>query len=94
MGVYDTFVDGKKEIQLKNFGSCMSDYKVGDKIPMRRFGYPENGLFFCFVNPRDFVLIEKSIFKGIVSYDDVLKSKHRIWDCGGNELIREKGEKK
>jgi hypothetical protein len=94
MGCYDTFGDGKKEVQLKNFGSCLSYYKVGDKIPMLRFKYPENGLFFCFVNPRAFVLIEKSIFKGIVSYEDALKSKYRVWDCGGNELERQEGKKK
>lgn len=95
MGCFDTFIDGKKEVQLKNFGSFLCDYEIGAAIPMKKFGYPKDGLFFCFVNPDAVVLIEDSMFKGIITHDKALNVyTHRIWDCGGNEFTRKEGKKK
>jgi hypothetical protein len=33
MGTYDSFVDGKREGQVKMFECCLHDYKIGDKVP-------------------------------------------------------------
>lgn len=95
MGCYDTFKDGKNEIQLKNFGESMSYYKKGDKVPMKEYGYPKDGLFFCFACPMSgFVLIKNSIFVGIVRCDVTKKyPKIRIWDCGGAEGIYDEQKK-
>lgn len=93
MGVFDSFIDKGIEIQLKNFDKCLGHFRVGDEVPMGRFGYPSSGLFFCGMNPNlGVVIIEKGIFKGIETVD-LEKTmdkfpKFRIWDCVGNEYKR------
>jgi len=102
MGVYDTFKDGKYEVQLKTFECSLSTYEKGDKLPMKRFGYPKDGLFFCCCNPNEGVVIVKdSVFIGIMKVRDFMSSKgnrmalfehypFRVWDCWGREYDREK----
>jgi hypothetical protein len=92
MGCYDTFIDGSKEIQLKNFGCNFYNYKVGDTISTEEYHYPKDCLFFCWATPQlGFVCIKDSKFVGIISRDDVFDSKYikiRIWDCSGIEHKR------
>lgn len=87
--MYDTFIDEKKgkEVQLKNFHCGLLEFKVGDEVPMKEFGYPEDGNFWCFVQPDMVVLIEKSKFIGIFSIEDkiIQENNHRIWRCDGYE---------
>jgi hypothetical protein len=98
MGLYDTFVDGEKEVQLKNFECCMANYEKGDKIPMRRFRYPKNGLFFCWATRNGVVVIKNNIFIGIEPFEALnekglpllKKYPFRIWDCSGSEYRSKK----
>lgn len=78
---------------MKNFDNTLLRFNVGDKVPMKRCGYPPSGLFFCAMNPSiGVVVIEKGIFKGIKDKNMekiALKfPKMRIWDCQENEYKR------
>lgn len=92
MGVYDIFVDGKKDVQLKNFDCIMKVYNKGDKVPLEKHGYPKSAMFFCFVNPKRFVVIVDGIFKRIVEIEEILKHEgdyvnFKIWNCHGEEFV-------
>lgn len=84
MGVYDTFVDGKKNVQLKNFDNLLKVYRKGDAIQNYR-NYPDDALFFCFAQPNDFVLIRNKKFMKIITYSEALdiieKEKLKVFDC-------------
>ena len=83
MGLYDTFIDGKKEIQLKTFDCYMHEYKKGSKVPMKDFGFPPTASFFCSFCPKDgFIIIKKNIFIGIRKTP--IKDKP-IFDCHGKK---------
>ena len=85
MGMFDTFWDKKKEIQLKNFDCVMRNYSVGDKIPMKEFGYPKTASFYCFAHIKaGFVIVKDNIFIGIKKKP--LKNE-TIFSCGGEEVV-------
>lgn len=99
MGMYDTFIDGDSEIQLKNFDCVLITHKKGDKIRMKGkgcygcFKYPKDGIFYCSVNSNEVVVIQKSVFIGIMALKKALKKySFRIWDCQGNEYVKKKKE--
>jgi len=102
MGLYDTFIDGKREVQLKNFECCLADYEKGRKIPMSKFGYPKNGLFFCWCARNGVVVIKNNVFIRIEPYEvlyekglPILKKyPFRLWDCNGREWVRKRGGRK
>jgi hypothetical protein len=83
MGLFDTFIDKKKEIQLKNFGCILKTYSVGDRVPMRKNGYPATANFYCWANPKEgFVVVIKHVFVGIRKKP----AKGKIFDCSGEEV--------
>lgn len=48
MGVYDCFVGKEEEVnsaQLKTFDCKLKDYKVGDQVPVLKYGYPKSCTF-------------------------------------------------
>lgn len=47
MGVYDTSFDKRTnlEAQIKCLGSTMTHYRIGDQVPVLRFGFPQNCTF-------------------------------------------------
>jgi hypothetical protein len=88
MGLYDTFFDGKKSVQLKNFNPNLRAYKKGDKI--QHYGnYPKDAFFFCFAIPEDIVLVQDKKFIKIMGREEALKKaireNIRVFDCQSQE---------
>jgi len=53
MGLYDTFVDGENEDQIKAFRQEMRRYDPGDLVPCEEFEYPDDFTIAtpCFEDP-------------------------------------------
>jgi hypothetical protein len=82
MGLFDTFVDGNKAVQLKNFDPGLSTYRVGDKIPTENFGYPASCSFVCFTQPTECVVVRNGVFKGITTGPSS-EIEYPVFDCSG-----------
>lgn len=69
MGIFDTFTDGDKCVQLKLFPYSFEWYGVGDKVPKKRGQddpvYPKSYQAYCFAAPGLFVTVKDNRFVGI-----------------------------
>ena len=98
MGIYDIFIDGNSSIQLKNFDCDLMTYKKGDRVHMSGIGaygpfnYPKNGIFFCLTDPVKAVVIQNSVFIGIMDLKKkaIKKYPFGVWDCLGNKHTMER----
>lgn len=98
MGLYDTFIDKEKSVQLKNFQPILFRcYKKGDKIE-NYCEHPKDALFFCFVDATLFVLVKNQIFVRIINLKEASeiarKEKLRIFNCWDEEFTFEKNDKR
>ena len=98
MGLYDTFIDGKKRVLLGNFSPFMTIYQKGEDLSgiMEEYLCPITAHYFCGCDPDlespDVVHIENGVFMGI---DNLVKFP--LFDCTGKyydvhtfELLKEK----
>jgi len=61
MGVYDTLIDGDKQVQVKCFTNALTSYEVGDKVPLK-------GTYILVLPEREdvrFALVKDGIFIGL-----------------------------
>lgn len=105
MGVYDEFI-GEAYAQLKCFYCELKEYKIGDKVPVKEFRFPETCTFcdwggkskkFKSKNVIDkeeymgiFVVIKNSKLEHVT--EDDTKIKYPVFDKYG-ELLAQKEER-
>jgi len=83
MGLYDIFVEEDKSVQLKNFDCVLHTYKVGDKVDLLKYRYPETCAFTCFASKGLFVHCVRDHFVGIKKE---LPEGTPVFDCGGEYM--------
>lgn len=87
MGVFDSFVDGGKCVQLKLFPYSYEWYGVGDKVPKKRVRddpvYPKSYQAYCFASPGLFVTVKNHTFVGI---SDKRDRRLPLFRCDGKRV--------
>ncbi|MFQ5621494.1 MAG: hypothetical protein ACE5FT_06660 [Candidatus Nanoarchaeia archaeon] len=88
MGMYDTFIDGNKEMQVKCFRNMLDKFHAGDTIPYEELGCPKDIIVYDYDNllliikDGKFVKITDNVNElpdfPIIDYLGTLKSKEFI----------------